>query len=106
MSLRKLPEVRACQKAEALCFEPPEENVEAFNAAVVSAETDESTISIYGQIGWVAIGVGAVVLLVSPIVKRWMHLDTLEDDDVGDDLVGGGELGEPQAAGVHPEVRS
>tara|TARA_A100001391_G_scaffold273_2_gene651 strand:- start:68373 stop:70001 length:1629 start_codon:yes stop_codon:yes gene_type:complete len=64
-----------------------------------------TTLDIYSNIGMIAIGVGVAVLLVSPIVKRWMHLDTLEDDDVGDDLVGGSEVGEPQAAGVHPEVR-
>ena len=51
------------------------------------------------------IGVGVVVLPLSPIVKRWMHLDTLRDDNVGDDLVGGNDVGEPQAAGMHPEVR-
>jgi POT family proton-dependent oligopeptide transporter len=39
----------------------------------------ELTLSIYEQIGWVTIGVAVVVLLVSPLVKRWMHLDTLED---------------------------
>ncbi len=39
----------------------------------------ELTLSIYGQIGWVAIGIGIAVLLVSPVVKRWMHLETLED---------------------------
>ncbi len=66
----------------------------------------ELTLSIYGQIGWIAIGVGVVVLAVSPIVKKWMHLDTLGDDNVGDDLRGGEEVGEPQAAGMHPEVRS
>ncbi len=65
----------------------------------------ELTLSIYAEIGWISIGVGAVVLALSPVVKRWMHLDTLRDDNVGDDLVGGGEVGEPQAAGVHPEVR-
>jgi proton-dependent oligopeptide transporter, POT family len=37
------------------------------------------TLDIYNQIGWVTIGVAVVVLLVSPLVKRWMHLDTLED---------------------------
>lgn len=37
------------------------------------------TLSIYNQIGWITIGVALVVLLVSPIVRRWMHLDTLED---------------------------
>jgi POT family proton-dependent oligopeptide transporter len=37
------------------------------------------TLQIYNQIGWITIGVAAVVLALSPIVKRWMHLDTLED---------------------------
>ena len=41
----------------------------------------ELTLEIYNQIGWVAIAVGGVVLLLSPIVKRWLHLDTLKDDD-------------------------
>lgn len=39
----------------------------------------ELTLSIYNQIGWITIGVAVVVLLLSPIVKRWMHLDTLVD---------------------------
>lgn len=62
----------------------------------------ELTLAIYSQIGWITIGISVVVLLVSPMVKRWMHLDTLRDRDLGDDLSGGEELGEPQAAGVHP----
>ena len=63
----------------------------------------ELTLSIYTQIGWVAIGVGAVVLLLSPIVKKWMHLDTLRDDNVGDDLEGQAAAGlEAQEAGMHP----
>lgn len=37
------------------------------------------TLAIYGQIGWVTIGVAVVVLLVSPMVRKWMHVDTLED---------------------------
>ena len=43
------------------------------------AMSKELTLAIYYQIGWVAIGIGVAVLLVSPVVKRWMHLDTLED---------------------------
>jgi POT family proton-dependent oligopeptide transporter len=39
----------------------------------------ELTLAIYRQIGWITIGVAVVVLLLSPVVKRWMHLDTLED---------------------------
>jgi proton-dependent oligopeptide transporter, POT family len=65
----------------------------------------ELTLSIYSQIGWLSIGVGAVVLLLSPIVRRWMHLETLRDENVSDDLAGDEGLGEPQAAGMHPETR-
>ena len=39
----------------------------------------ELTLSIYTQLGWAALGIGLVVLLLARIVKRWMHLDTLED---------------------------
>jgi POT family proton-dependent oligopeptide transporter len=41
----------------------------------------ELTLAIYDKIGWVAIGVAVAVLAVSPWVKRWMHLDTLKDED-------------------------
>ena len=40
----------------------------------------ELTLSIYSRIGWIAVGTGVVVLLLSPVVKRWMHLDTLKDE--------------------------
>ncbi len=66
----------------------------------------ELTLAIYSKIGWITIGVSLVVLAVSPIVKRWMHLDTLRDQDVGDDLAGQSQAGmENQEAGVHPAVR-
>jgi len=60
------------------------------------------TLAIYDKIGWVAIGVGVVVLLLSPIVKKWMHLDLLKDEE---GLAGNRELAEPQAAGTHPEPK-
>ncbi len=66
--------------------------------------TKEATLSIYNQIGWVAIVVSVVVLLLSPFVKRWMHLDTLRDAD--DALAGQPELGEPQAAGVNTSTET
>ncbi len=37
-------------------------------------------LEIYELFGWISIGAAVAVLLVTPIVKRWMHLDTLEDD--------------------------
>jgi proton-dependent oligopeptide transporter, POT family len=61
----------------------------------------QGTLDIYWDIGLVSIGVGVLVVLVSPIVKRWMHLDTLGDDD----LAGRKELAEPAAAGIHPAAK-
>ncbi|WP_242417206.1 peptide MFS transporter [Sphingomonas panni] len=61
--------------------------------------TKEGTLSVYNSIGWWTIGIGMVVLLLSPIVKRWMHLDTLADD-TDHSLAGQAEIGEPKAAGV------
>jgi POT family proton-dependent oligopeptide transporter len=37
------------------------------------------TLAIYSKIGWITIAIGVVVLLVSPVVRRWMHLETLAD---------------------------
>ena len=64
--------------------------------------TKQGLLDVYELFGWIAIGAAVVVLLLSPIVKRWMHLDTLSDRDDG--LAGIGEA-EPQAAGVHPEPK-
>ena len=68
--------------------------------------SDELTLTVYNQIGWFAVGAGVVVLVLSPLVKKLMHLDTLTDDDVGDDLEGQAEgPGEAQGAGIHPATR-
>ena len=67
--------------------------------------TRGATMDIYWTIGLIAIGVGIVVIVISGLVKKLMHLDTLGDANVGDDLAGGSEVGEPQAAGVHPATR-
>jgi POT family proton-dependent oligopeptide transporter len=67
------------------------------------AMSKELTLAIYSKIGWVTIAISVVVLLLSPIIKKWMHLDTLEDHDVGDDLAGQPQAGiEAQEAGMHP----
>jgi proton-dependent oligopeptide transporter, POT family len=58
----------------------------------------QGLLDVYELFGWIALGVGVAVLLVSPIVKKWMHLDTLEDEKIE----GEAELGEPQAAGTNP----
>ena len=43
--------------------------------------TKQGLLDVYDLFGWISIGVGVAVLLVSPIVRRWMHLDTLRDAD-------------------------
>ena len=60
----------------------------------------DKLLDIYQLFGWISIGAAVVVLLLSPIVKKWMHLDTLQDRD---GLAGRDELAEPQGAGTHPE---
>lgn len=62
-------------------------------------------LGVYSQIGWISVGVGVAVLVVSPLVKKLMHLDSLQDDNVGDDLEGQMEAAEAQAAGIHPTVK-
>lgn len=64
--------------------------------------TKQGLLDIYELFGWIAIGAAVGVLLLSPIVKRWMHLDTLRDR--ADGLAGVGEA-EPHAGGVHPEPK-
>jgi POT family proton-dependent oligopeptide transporter len=61
--------------------------------------TKDMTLSIYNKIGWVTVVIGLLVLAVSPLIKRLMHLDTLKDED----LAGRPELAEAAAPGLHPE---
>ena len=62
--------------------------------------TKEMTLAVYSQIGWVSMAIGVVVLLIAPLVKKLMHLDTLRDDTPDDAMYGQSELAEPQAAGL------
>ena len=43
--------------------------------------TRELALSAYWNMGLVAVGVGVLVMIVSPLVKKLMHLDKLVDDD-------------------------
>lgn len=81
-------------------------------AAATGAEGLEGTtagkevvLGVYETVGLFAIAIGVGVMVVSPLVKKLMHLDTLKDDTVDDDLEGRREVGEPQAAGIHPSIR-
>ena len=54
----------------------------------------QGLLDVYELFGWITIGISVVVLAVSPFVKRWMHLDTLEDRVSPEDqaaVYGGGE---------------
>ena len=69
-------------------------------AAAAGAEGagPEQVMDVYSNVGWMAVGFGVFVLLVSPLIKKLMHLDTLQDDGAA----GAAELAEPMAAGIHP----
>ncbi len=61
--------------------------------------TKQSILAIYSTIGWVTVGIGVAVIIIAPLVKKLLHLDTLRDDpDTA--MEGRGEIGEPQAAGL------
>ena len=51
-------------------------------ASAVGAEDagPEAVTDVYSKVGWAAIIVGVVVILISSLVKKLMHLDTLVDE--------------------------
>ncbi|HEX8526736.1 MAG TPA: peptide MFS transporter [Allosphingosinicella sp.] len=57
-------------------------------------------LGVYKTIGWVAIGVGVFVILVSPWVRKLMHPEALRGHD-DRALAGQKEIGEPAAPGMH-----
>ena len=60
-------------------------------------------LDVYSTVGWWAVAIGVGVMVLSPLVKKLLHLDTLTDDNVGDDLEGQAGAGlEAQEAGMHP----
>ena len=66
-------------------------------AASGSDAAQEVVLEVYSTIGWIAVAVGVGFLLVSPLIRKLMHLNTLRDDD---DLAGQAELAEPAAPGM------
>ena len=61
-------------------------------------------LDVYSTVGWYAVGIGVAVMVISPLVKRLMHLDTLQDDEPT--LEGAAEAGlEAQEGGIHPTSR-
>ncbi|SMF70392.1 peptide MFS transporter [Allosphingosinicella indica] len=76
-----------------------------FAAGLIAAATGaegagpERVTEVYSTVGWTAVAVGVAVIVISPLIKKLMHLDTLKDVDHA--MAGEGELAEPQAAGVN-----
>jgi POT family proton-dependent oligopeptide transporter len=77
-------------------------------AAAVGAEDagPERVLEVYSSVGWFSVAVGVGVIVISPLIKKLMHLDTLADEHIDDSLAGQKEVGEPQAAGIHPASKS
>ncbi len=73
--------------------------VEGVEGGEGAGGTPESYLEVYTTVGWIAVGVGVVLLLVSPLIKKLMHLDTLQDDD----LAGQAQLAEKGAPGMRPQ---
>jgi POT family proton-dependent oligopeptide transporter len=64
-------------------------------------------LDVYGTVGMYAIGIGVIVMAISPLIKKLMHLDTLSDDDASAGMPGAAEAGlEPHEAGFNnPDLR-
>lgn len=55
------------------------------------AEAKATYVSVYSNVGYVAMGIGVVMLLISPIIKSWMQTDVGAVDSVDDELRASGE---------------
>ncbi|MGS1015652.1 peptide MFS transporter [Allosphingosinicella humi] len=81
-----------------------------FTAGLIAAATGaegagpERVTEVYSTVGWTAVAVGVGMLVVSPLVRKLMHLDTLADDATTHALAGEGELAEPAAAGIRTDT--
>ncbi|WP_421989362.1 peptide MFS transporter [Qipengyuania sp.] len=64
-------------------------------------------LDVYSTVGWYAIAIGVGVMVISPLIKKLMHLDTIRDDNLDHDLEGQSEAGlEAQEGGMHPTTRA
>lgn len=58
----------------------------------------QTVTDVYSTIGMVAVGAGVLTVILSPFIKRMMHLESLENVDHA--MAGEAGLAEPQAAGI------
>ncbi len=66
---------------------------------VAAAKATYATV--YTNVAYVGMAIGVFMLLISPLIKRLMHLETLKGDPAHH-LAGEAELGQPGAGGIHP----
>ena len=55
------------------------------------AEAKATYISVYSNVGYVAMGIGVAMLVISPIIKSWMSTDVGAVDSMDDELRASGE---------------
>ena len=55
------------------------------------AEAKATYISVYSNVGYVAMGIGVLMLVISPIIKSWMSTDVGAVDSMDDELRASGE---------------
>ena len=48
--------------------------------AVEGAEGENVVLTVYSNVGWLAVGVGIALIVISPLINHLMHLNTLSDD--------------------------
>lgn len=49
--------------------------------AVEGPDGEPMVLAVYSRVGWVAIGIGVLMVIASPWLKKAMYLDTLRDDE-------------------------
>jgi len=49
-------------------------------AKMTAGGGEGQVLEVYSKVGWMAVVVGVGLIVVAPLVKRFMHLDTLEED--------------------------
>ena len=57
-----------------------EEKLAGLSDEAALAETQRIVLDVYSTIGWGAVAVGVALIVISPLIKRMMHLDTLGED--------------------------
>ena len=50
--------------------------------AAPGADGENQVLAVYSKVGWIAIGAGVLMMIAAPMITKYMHLDTLQDDNV------------------------